>query len=142
MFCKLHRFPIIPTTDILSFYVVFIAHHIKLTSVSQYLSGIVSSLEPHFLNVCKLRNSLLVSCTLASMKKLHGFTSTARKCTLNEEDLIRILMIFSLLFPCTKKLSLVKGGVERGMLDQLRISNKARLVRKPKTMKFIQVTLA
>jgi len=30
------------------------------------------------------------------MKKLHGFTGTARKCALNEEDLIRILMSFSM----------------------------------------------
>jgi len=30
------------------------------------------------------------------MKKLHGFTGTARKCTLNKEDLIRILMSFSM----------------------------------------------
>src|SRR5882724_13150213 len=60
------------------------AHHIKPTS-----------LEPHFPNVRELQNSLLVSRTLAGMKKLCGFTSTARKRALNEEDLIRILTSFS-----------------------------------------------
>src|SRR5882724_6999359 len=50
-FCKIHQIPINPSTDTLSFYVVFMAHHIKPTSMSQYLSGIVSSLEPHFPNV-------------------------------------------------------------------------------------------
>ena len=63
---------------------VFMAHHIKPTS-----------LEPHFPNVHELQNSLLVSHTLAGMKKLHGFTGTARKRALNEEDLIRILTSFS-----------------------------------------------
>ena len=47
-FCKLHNFPLEPTLDTLSFYVVFMAHHIKLNSVSQYLSGIISTLEPYF----------------------------------------------------------------------------------------------
>jgi len=50
-FCKLHQFPLDLTADTLSFYVVFMAHHMKPTSISQYLSGIVSSLEPHFPNV-------------------------------------------------------------------------------------------
>jgi len=54
-FCKLHHFPINLTTDTLSFYIIFMAQHIKPKSVSQYLSGIVSSLEPHFPNVRELQ---------------------------------------------------------------------------------------
>src|SRR5882724_7118818 len=60
-FYKLHDFPLKPSTDMLSFYIIFMAHHIKPNSVSQYLSGIVSSLEPHFPNVCDIRNGLLMS---------------------------------------------------------------------------------
>src|SRR5882724_1375647 len=44
----MHDFPINPSTNTLSFYIVFMAHHIKLTSISQYLSGITSLLEHHF----------------------------------------------------------------------------------------------
>jgi len=71
----------------LSFYVVFMCHHIKPNSISQYLSGIVSSLEPHFPNVHESRNGLLVSCTLAGMQKLQGFTGTTCKHALTEDDL-------------------------------------------------------
>ena len=69
-FCKLHNFPLDPTPDTLSFYVVFMAHHIKPNSVSQYLSGIMSSLEPFFPKVQEARNGLLVAHTLARTQKL------------------------------------------------------------------------
>jgi hypothetical protein len=46
-FCKLHDFSIDPTADTLSFYVVFMSHHISPKSVSAYLSGICNTLEPH-----------------------------------------------------------------------------------------------
>src|SRR5882724_8930268 len=78
-FCKLHQFLLQPTANTLSFYVVFIAHHIKPTSISQYLSGIVSSLEPHFPNVQENCNGLLVTCTLTGMQQLRGFTGTSPK---------------------------------------------------------------
>jgi len=38
-FCHLHDFPIEPTPDTLSFYVVYMRHHIKPTSVKSYLSS-------------------------------------------------------------------------------------------------------
>ena len=75
-FCKLHSLALDPIPDTLSFYVVFMAHHIKPTSVMQYLSGIVNSLEPHFPDVRHNRRSLLVTRTLAGMRKLRGFTGT------------------------------------------------------------------
>jgi len=69
-------------------------HHIKPTSISQYLSGIISSLEPHFPNVREICNRLLISRTLAGMRKLRGFTGMSRKHALDEEDLITILNKF------------------------------------------------
>ncbi|KAH7870145.1 uncharacterized protein C8R40DRAFT_1163227 [Lentinula edodes] len=44
-FCRNHDFPIDPTTDTLSFYVIYICHFIKPKSVSSYLSGICNQLE-------------------------------------------------------------------------------------------------
>jgi len=44
-FCKLHDFVLKPTANTLSFYIMFMSPHIKLNSVSQYLSGIISSLS-------------------------------------------------------------------------------------------------
>jgi len=94
-FCKLHDFPLEPTPDMLSFYVVFMAHHIKPNSVSQYLSGIVSSLEPHFPNVREVRNGLLVTRMLTGMRKLRGFTGITRKRALTEDDLLVVLTKFT-----------------------------------------------
>lgn len=59
-----------PTSDTLSFYVVFIAHHIEPRSVENYLSGTVSQLEPHFPSVRAARNFDLVRRTLrGSMRR-------------------------------------------------------------------------
>src|SRR5882724_1070767 len=69
-FCKLHDFLLEPSADTLSFYIVFMAHHIKPNSVSQYISGIISSLKPHFPNVHDIHNGLLMSHTLAGIRKL------------------------------------------------------------------------
>jgi len=63
-FCQLHGFAITPTPDTLSFFVVFMSHYIQPRSVENYLSGIVSQLEPHFPEVRDARNSDLVRRTL------------------------------------------------------------------------------
>ncbi|THH17333.1 hypothetical protein EW146_g3442 [Bondarzewia mesenterica] len=39
-FCKMHAFPIAPSEDTLSFYIVYMSHHIQPNSVATYLSGI------------------------------------------------------------------------------------------------------
>src|SRR5882724_1620442 len=69
-FCKLHKFSLKPTADTLSFYIVFMCHHIKPNSVTQYLSSIISSLKPHFPDIRKCHNNLIILHTLAGMKKL------------------------------------------------------------------------
>jgi hypothetical protein len=73
-FCKIHSFPTEPTPDMLIFFVVFMAHHIKPASVAAYLSGICNRLEPHFPDVRSVRNSPIVSRCLAGIKKLCGFS--------------------------------------------------------------------
>src|SRR5882724_3200104 len=93
-FCKLHDRPIIPTIDTLSFYVVFMCHHINPKSVTAYLSGICNSLEPHFPDVCKIHLDPLVVCMLAGMKKLRRGQTVCHQCPLTEEDLIVLFARF------------------------------------------------
>jgi len=94
-FCKLHNWPITPTIDMLSFYVVFMCHHINPKSVTAYLSGICNSLEPHFPNVRKIRLDPLVVCTLTGMKKLRRGQAPCRRCPLTEDDLFALFSQFN-----------------------------------------------
>src|SRR5882724_11835851 len=52
-FYKLHLFPLDPSPNTLSFFIIFMAHHIKPISVTQYLSGIINSLELYFPDIRK-----------------------------------------------------------------------------------------
>lgn len=63
-FIRLHNKPADPTPDTLSFYIVFMCHHINPKSVRTYLSGIVYKLELYFPEIHQARSSLLVKCTL------------------------------------------------------------------------------
>src|SRR5882724_10266984 len=89
-FCKLHDRPITPTIDTLSFYVVFMCHHINPNSVTAYLSGICNSLEPHFPDVRKICLDPLVVRTLTGMKKLRGGQTVRHQRPLTEADLIAL----------------------------------------------------
>ena len=88
-FCTLHSFPVEPTPDTLSFFVVFMCHHIKPQSVQAYLSGICNQLEPFFANVREVRNHRLVTKTLAGCKKLRA-APVSRKDPLSRSDLATI----------------------------------------------------
>jgi hypothetical protein len=68
-FCRLHNHDVKPMEDTMSFFIVWLAHHIEPRSVDTYLSGIVSQLEPHFPRVHDVHMSLLVSRTLKGCKK-------------------------------------------------------------------------
>src|SRR5882724_10841874 len=94
-FCKLHSLPLDPTPNTLSFYIVFMSHHIKLVSVMQYLSGIINSLKPHFPHIRKNHHNILVTQTLTGMRKLQGFIGTHHKCALTEDDLLSLLDHFT-----------------------------------------------
>ena len=63
-FVHAHGLPVNPTSETLSFYVVYMSHHISPRSVQTYLSGIVSQLEPFFPSVCEACSSRLVQRTL------------------------------------------------------------------------------
>ncbi|KAL1695678.1 hypothetical protein GGG16DRAFT_31373, partial [Schizophyllum commune] len=82
----IHDFPITPTTDTLSFYVVFMSRHLKPKTVGVYLSGICNQLEPFYPNVRELRNSRIVSRTLTGCKKLYG-SEERRKRALTRDEL-------------------------------------------------------
>ena len=93
-FCHLHCFPVDPTPDTLSFYVVFMVHHIQPRSINNYLSGIVSQLEPHFPSVHAARNSDLVHCTMRG--SVQHFSQPVRsRQPLSRVDLNHALSLFS-----------------------------------------------
>jgi len=88
-FCKIHNFPIEPTQQTLSFFVVYMSAHIKPDSVNSYLSGICNQLEVYFPDVHKNQNSILVSHTLAGCHRCIG-TPVWRKWPLSTDDLITV----------------------------------------------------
>lgn len=68
----MHSFLINSTANSLSFFVVYMSHHIKSDSVASYLSGICHQLKPYFSNVQAICNSYLVTQTLTSCCKLYN----------------------------------------------------------------------
>jgi hypothetical protein len=86
-FCHLHQRPIDPTPETLSFFTVFMCHHINPKSIDNYLSGICNNLEGYFPNIQSTHNSPLVSQTLASCNCLFGHP-THRKRVLTTDDLL------------------------------------------------------
>src|ERR1700678_3807954 len=69
-FVNMHDFPIEPTQDSLSFFIVFMSHHIEPRSVKSYLSGLVQQLEPDFPSFRKIRSSPLITKVLKGCMKL------------------------------------------------------------------------
>ncbi|KAF8989657.1 hypothetical protein BDZ89DRAFT_1097676 [Hymenopellis radicata] len=65
----MHRLPVDPTEDTLSFFVVYMSAHIKPDSVGTYLSGVCNKLEAYFPNVRIARGSYLVKRTLSGCRK-------------------------------------------------------------------------
>lgn len=93
-FCRLHGFPVDPTTETLSFFTVWLSHHIDPKSVGNYLSGICSELEPLFPDVRKNRRSPLVSNVLAGCKKQFGGKETNRKDPVSIDDITRVIAAY------------------------------------------------
>ena len=89
-FCELHHFPTEPMVERLCFYIVYMSHHIKPTSVKSYLSGICAELEPFYPDIRSIRSSKLVNRTLAGCTKLYG-SPAKRKRALTENDLRLII---------------------------------------------------
>ena len=89
-FCNLHNLPVDPTTDTLSFYVVFLSSHIDPNSVNSYLSGICRQLELFFPEIRHNRKSILVSRTMAGCLRRFG-RPTNRKAPFSRADLLYVL---------------------------------------------------
>ena len=89
-FCNLHYFPVDPTPDTLSFYVVFLSSHISPKSVNSYLSGICQQLEPFFPDIRQHRKSLLVSHTVSGCLWRFG-TPVKRKKPFSHADLQTVI---------------------------------------------------
>jgi hypothetical protein len=93
-FVKLHDFPVNPTPETLSFFTVYMCHHINPRSVNTYLSGISQQLENYFLGVKDARNSTLVRRTLQGCTRMRG-TATVRKRALTLDDLHTVVNHYS-----------------------------------------------
>ena len=89
-FCNLHRLPVDPTPNTLSFYVVFLSSHINPKSVNSYLSGVCRQLEPFYPEVRQHRKSMLVSRTMTGCLRRFG-TPTKRKSPFLHADLLNVL---------------------------------------------------
>ncbi|EKM48502.1 uncharacterized protein PHACADRAFT_70463, partial [Phanerochaete carnosa HHB-10118-sp] len=88
-----HNFPIVPSVDTLSFYTVYMCHHIRPSSVDSYLSGICNQLEPLYPEVRTLRRHHLVTRTLAGCKRMFS-TPANRKAALEPHHLLTLLQHF------------------------------------------------
>ena len=89
-FCRIHKIPVEPNPDTLSFYVVYMCHHIQPRSVLSYLSGICNQLEIFFPNIRINRRHHLVTKTMAGCECLHS-RPTKRKEPLQTVHLIHAL---------------------------------------------------
>src|SRR5260221_6385869 len=69
-FCQQHHFPIQPTLDTLSFYIVYMSHYIQPRSVKSYLSGICSELKLNWPEVWEIHSSHIITHTLTGCIKL------------------------------------------------------------------------
>ena len=92
-FCHAHNFPIDPTPDMLSFFIVYMSTYIKPQSIRTYLSGIVSSLKPYYPDVRKNCSSALVCRTLTGCTKMRG-SATSRKLPFATSDLQMLLSVY------------------------------------------------
>ncbi|KIM77829.1 hypothetical protein PILCRDRAFT_76302 [Piloderma croceum F 1598] len=91
-FCKLHNLPINPTPKTLSYYIIFQSSHINLKSVTSYLTGICSNLEPFFPEICSNLAATLVKHTLKGA--LHHRQPTKCKAPLTT---VQLQSIFAML---------------------------------------------
>lgn len=89
-FVRLHNLPVEPTPDTLSFFAVFMSHHIDPKSVLNYLSGVCQQLEPYFCNVRPARRSPLVERTMKGCLRLKS-SPVKRKRALTFDNLQTVL---------------------------------------------------
>jgi len=93
-FVRLHNFPIEPTAETLSFFIVYMSHHISPCSVKTYLSGVINQLLPFFPNIREAWQSHLVKKTLEGCLKLKA-PPTKRKQALSLTDISLVTTHFA-----------------------------------------------
>jgi hypothetical protein len=101
----MHNFPIEPTEETFSFFIVYLSTHIKPDSVNSYLSGICNQLEPFFPDVQQQQASILVSWTLDGCR-WHFRTPTHCKQPLSTTNLDTVISHISTSLDHDKKLFL------------------------------------
>src|SRR5258708_248404 len=89
-FYDLHSFPTKPTIKRLCYYIVYMLHHIKPSSIKSYLSGICAKLELFYPNICSICTSKLVNRTLVGCTKLYR-SPAQQKHALTESNLLLII---------------------------------------------------
>jgi hypothetical protein len=97
-FCKIHNFPTDPTSDTLSFFIIYMSKHINPQSLLGYLSGIISCLKPIFLEVRENAKKQIVRRTLQGCKQLNP-KAIAHKRPLDYGDLQKLMDALSLQSP-------------------------------------------
>ncbi|KAH7867947.1 uncharacterized protein C8R40DRAFT_1164163 [Lentinula edodes] len=91
-FCRNHDFPIHPTADTLSFYIVYICHFTKPKSVSSYLSGICNQLEVFYPDICQNCAHPIRSELTEAFNNLHSSSTF-------DNQLFLALLYIELVFP-------------------------------------------
>ena len=85
-FTDMHHFSLEPTPDTLSFFIVYMSHHISPRSVKSYLSGLVQQLATDFPSIRETRASSIVTKTMKGCLKSLS-KPIQRKVPLTESDL-------------------------------------------------------
>ena len=89
-FVIMHDLPVDPTPQTLSFFTVYMCHHINPRLVNTYLSGISQQLETIFPAIKEAQNSILVHRTLQGCMWMRG-TAMVRKWALTIDDVQRVV---------------------------------------------------
>ena len=70
-FVTLHEFPFEPTLETLSYFIVYMSHHINPHSVKCYLSSLVQQLEPDYPTIWDLQNSRHIAKVMRGCLKMN-----------------------------------------------------------------------
>ena len=84
-FVDLHEFPFEPTLETLSYFIVYMSHHINPRSVKCYLSGLVQQLEPDYPSIRDLRNSRHITKVMRGCLKMNT-KAISQKSALSLDD--------------------------------------------------------
>ena len=85
-FVEMHHFPFEPTLETLSYFIVYMSHHINPRSVKSYLSGLVQQLEPDYPAIQQLRSSQHITKVMRGCLRMNTKAIT-RKEALSLNDL-------------------------------------------------------